>query len=101
MLPLNAVLQALDDLHAIAEAARRLPTIEANLTKQFEVLTGQADAILALGDRILDLAERIEGLGERINQRGEALDARAGELLEHSDRLHNRVDEVLAESERV
>ena len=101
MLPLNAVLQALDDLHAIAEAARRLPTIEANLTRQFEILTGQADGIIALGDRILGLGERIQDLGERIHERGAALDARAGELLAHSDRLDSRANEVLAESQLV
>jgi hypothetical protein len=80
LLPARVIVQALDDLHAIAEAARRLPAIEATLTEQFQILNRQT--------------ERIIELGQRLHERG-------GELLVHSDRLHMRSEEVLAESERV
>ena len=101
MLPVSAVMQALDDLHAIAEAARRLPQIEALLTEQFEILNGQADAIIKLGDRILTMGERIDSRAAAILDAGGRLDARAAQLLDHSDRLDARADEVLQESLRV
>jgi hypothetical protein len=115
MLPLNVVVQALDDLHAIAEAARRLPDIEAMLTQQFEVLNRQADRIIELGEGIIGQGERIDeragailDLGERVDARAEAIvtlgdriNARAGELLAHSDRLDERAGEVMEESLRV
>ncbi|MEA2494586.1 MAG: hypothetical protein QOJ29_2497 [Thermoleophilaceae bacterium] len=84
VIPARAALQAFDDLHAIAEAARRLPSIEARLTQQFEVLNRQAEQIVALGDRIIEQ-------GARLHERG-------GEILSHSDRLDVRAEEVLAES---
>ena len=94
MLPVSAVMQALDDLHAIAEAARRLPAIEANLTRQFEVLNGQADSIIALGDRIVGLGERIESLGGRLVERSGELLARSDEVMEESERVRASAHEV-------
>jgi methyl-accepting chemotaxis protein len=100
-LPARLVTQALDDLHAIAEAARRLPGIEAMLTEQFEVLNRQADQIIDLGERIIGQGERLHERGGAMLDQAERIDARAAALLEHSDRLHARSDEVLEESERV
>ena len=74
LLPARVIGQALDDLHAIAEAARRLPTIEAMLTEQFEVLNRQADRIIDLGERIIGEGERFTELGERILDRGERIE---------------------------
>src|SRR3954451_6237685 len=101
MLPVSAVVQALDDLHAIAEAARRLPEIEATLTEQFEILNRQADAIIGLGDRIVEQGERLDARAGEILVLGGRVDERAASLLQHSDRLDERAAEVMEESLRV
>jgi methyl-accepting chemotaxis protein len=80
LIPARLVGQALEDLHAIAEAARRLPGIEATLTEQFELLNAQAE-------RILELGERIATLGERLHERG-------GEILAESQHARDAAHEV-------
>jgi hypothetical protein len=80
ILPLGAVMQALDDLHAIAEAARRLPAIETMLTEQFEILNAQAD-------QIIDLGERLVAQGAELHERG-------GQVLVESEKARAAAHEV-------
>lgn len=86
-LPARLVTQALDDLHAIAEAARRLPEIEARLTEQFETLNAQAEQIVEMGERFLE--------------RTAAFDRQAERLVDQGERLYERGEEVLSQTERV
>jgi len=65
-LPPRLLFRALDDLHAIAEAARRLPAIEAALIERF--------------DRLEDRANAIEQLGEQMLAQGDVLAERAREV---------------------
>lgn len=128
-LPPRLIARALDDLHAIAEAARRLPTIEAMLTEQFEILNRQAEEIIRIGDDVIEmgraanagLADGVE-VGRSLHERGEALlasaervlgqgraiEAQAEKVLERGEsmdkraaRLDERAGEMLAQSERV
>ena len=114
-LPPRLIARALDDLHAIAEAARRLPSIEATLTEQFEVLNRQADELIRIGTEVIAMGREAnaglsEGVavGRRLHERGEALlDAGERVLQQGKDvearaaRLDERADEMLAQSERV
>ena len=86
-LPARLVTQALDDLHAIAEAARRLPEIEARLTEQFETLNAQAQQIAELGERFLE--------------RTQAFDRQAERLIDQGERLYDKSEQMLTQTERV
>jgi len=105
-LPPRLLFRALDDLHAIAEAARRLPDIEATLIDRFERLEQRADAMedqlqraLELGERINDRGAGILETGERLLEQGAALHERGGVILEQGVVLERRAAEV-AESGR-
>jgi len=65
-LPPRLLLRALDDLHAIAEAARRLPAIEATLIDRFELLDARAEEVLAAMGKMLALGERIAERGAEL-----------------------------------
>ena len=100
-LPPRLLLRALDDLHAIAEAARRLPSIEATLIDRFEMLDDRAGEVLnamremlALGELIAQRGEEIVALGERLDARGELLYERGGELI-------GRGEEIIAAAREV
>jgi hypothetical protein len=98
-LPPRLLFRALDDLHALAEAARRLPDIERTLIDRFERLEQRADAIEdQLGDA-LDLGAKIDRRGADIVALGRRIDARADEILEVGRGLHERGAELLAEGE--
>ena len=100
-LPARLVTQALDDLHAIAEAARRLPEIEARLTEQFETLNAQAQQIAEMGERFLERTAAFDRQAERLVEQGERLHERGGDILEQSERLYDRSEEMLTQTERV
>src|SRR5256885_7051371 len=82
--------RALDDLHAIADAARSLPDVEARLTERVDALESRAAEILALG-------ERIDGQATQLVETVEQAEGRVGELLDHADRLDGRIDELLSQ----
>ena len=79
-LPHRLVLRALDDLHALAEAAKSLPDVEARLTlKVDELETRAAEVLEALAQAEATLADGI-AIGER-------LDERAIAVLDRTDRV--------------
>jgi ABC-type transporter Mla subunit MlaD len=73
-LPPRLLLRALDDLHTLAVAAQRLPSLEAALVERFAALESRADRI---EDQLADLLE----FGDRIHAQGEALEATAREVV--------------------
>jgi hypothetical protein len=80
VLPHRLVLRALDDLHALAEAAKSLPDVEARLTlKVDELETRAAEVLEALAQAEATLADGI-AIGER-------LDERAIAVLDRTDRV--------------
>ena len=79
-LPHRLVLRALDDLHALAEAAKSLPDVEARLTlKVDELETRAAEVLEAMAQAEATLADGI-AIGER-------LDERAIAVLDRTDRV--------------
>lgn len=79
-LPHRLVLRALEDLHALAEAAKSLPDVEARLTlKVDELETRAAEVLEALAQAEATLADGI-AIGER-------LDERAIAVLDRTDRV--------------
>ena len=79
-LPPRLLLRALDDLHALAEAARTLPAVEERLARRIEALEERAEDVLDLGER---------------------LDARAGAFLELGGDLRKVAGEVVERADRV
>lgn len=107
-IPAQLVFRALDDLHAVAEAARSLPDIEARLTQRVDELESRVGEVLALGERIDGRAEQIIGVVESAEARvGELLakvaevEARAEEFIGQVERLDERAAQVLAEVDRL
>lgn len=105
-IPAQLVIRALDDLHAVAEAARSLPDIEARLTQRVDELESRVGEVLALGERIDGRAEQIVGVVESAEARvGELLaqvaevEARAEEFIGQVERLDERAAEVIAMGE--
>ena len=79
-LPHRLVLRALEDLHALAEAAKSLPDVEARLTlKVDELETRAAEVLEAMAQAEATLADGI-AIGER-------LDERAIAVLDRTDRV--------------
>jgi hypothetical protein len=72
-LPARLILRALDDLHAIAEAARSLPDVEARLTQKVDELESRAAEVLdAVATAEQTLGEGI-GVGRRLDERAEVI----------------------------
>ena len=118
LIPPRLALRLLDDLHALAEAARTLPAVEARLTDRIEVLetraaeaiaavdtlTARADDALAVGRdvaatgrevaRALPELERALDSIEGINQSATTLAQAAEPLLVAAERLGRIVDRV-------
>ena len=68
-LPHRLVLRALEDLHALAEAARSLPDVEARLTLKIDELdTRAAEVLEAVAQAEATLADGI-AIGERLDER--------------------------------
>jgi hypothetical protein len=79
-LPARLVFRAFDDLHALAQAARALPDIEARLALQLDRLEARAG-------EVLEAMEQAEArLAEGILV-GRALDERADTILENTERV--------------
>ena len=79
-LPARLVLRAFNDLHALAEAARSLPEVEARLTAKVDELETRASEALeavASAEETLNVAIPI---GRQMHQR-------AGDLLDRTDRV--------------
>jgi hypothetical protein len=78
--PARLVFRALDDLHALAEAARTLPDVEARLTAKIDELETRAAEVLEA------VASAEETLARGIAV-GSELDTRADAILESTDRI--------------
>lgn len=128
-LPPRLIARALDDLHAIAEAARRLPTIEVLLTEQFEILNRQADELIRIGGdviemgreanaglrdgvevgrglhergaAILDQGARLEALSEQLLVQGRSMDERAAKVDERAIEIMEQAERVIAAAREV
>ena len=70
LLPPRLLMRALDDLTAIADAARRLPRLE-------DAVLGRVDALL---ERLDDLGAKVDGLSEQIDGVAAQLDGLAEEM---------------------
>jgi len=68
------VMRALDDLHAIAVAARSLPGIEARILERVAEIQDQFG-------QALDIGRALEARGRELQELGQQLDARAAEFL--------------------
>ena len=101
LLPPRLALRVLDDLHAIAEAARRLPTIEATLVERFARLEERADGIEGQLGQVLGLGQRIERRGGELVALGERMNGRADDVLVMGDRLHATGEHLLARGEEI
>lgn len=88
------VLRALDDLHAIAEAARDLPRHVARLEDRLEQIERRVDVALAVANDIDGTATDVVGLGERIEER-------AGEVIVLGGTLQDLALQVLDEARTV
>ena len=93
-LPARLVLRAFDDLHALAQAARALPDIEARLALQLDRLESRAG-------EVLEAMEQAEArLAEGILV-GRALDERADTILENTERVITAAYAVAEGGEKV
>jgi hypothetical protein len=90
-LPPRMVMRALDDLHAIAVAARSLPEIEARILARVAEIQEQFDEALRIG-------RSLDARGGELTALGEKLDAHAAAFLELSAGLDemNRSAEAMA-----
>jgi len=79
-LPHRLVLRALEDLHALAEAARSLPDVEARLTLKIDELETRSAEVL----EAVSQAEATLGDGIAI---GRELDERAAAIMEQTERV--------------
>jgi hypothetical protein len=77
--PARLVLRALDDLHAIAQAVRTLPDVEARLAQRIDELESRATEVLDA----VSTAEATLGDGIAV---GRQLEARAGVILDSTER---------------
>jgi len=101
----SLVLRALDDLHAIAEAARGLPDRVNGLDERLERIEDQVEDALIAAGRSRNTASTIVGLGEQVDARlkgvielGERVEERAGEIIVLGGTLQLLADEVLEEA---
>jgi len=90
-LPPRMVMRALDDLHAVAQAARALPDIEARILARVGEIQEQFDQALEIG-------RALEGRGGELKTLGDRLDAHATAFLELATGLDemNRSAEAMA-----
>ena len=79
-LPARLILRAFDDLHALAEAARSLPDVEARLAQRIDELESRATEVLDA----VSAAEATLGDGIAV---GRQLDERAGVILDSTERI--------------
>jgi len=93
-LPARLLIRAFDDLHAIAEAARSLPDIEARLTVKVDELESRAAEVLVA----LDQAEGRLAEGIAV---GRALDARVDDILDGTDRIVTAANAVARGADHV
>jgi len=108
LLPMRTVLRALDDLAAIARAARELPArldvLEARagrVERQLERGIALGEVLDARGAELVALGEQIDARGEDFVAIGERIDARGGELLDVGERLDARGGEIVALGHRL
>jgi len=90
----------LDDIHAIAEAARLLPTVEARLTERIASAESRLDDVIAAAAPLKGLGGRADGVLDGIDR----VDVRAVELLAAVDRLDSveaRVAELVRLAEEL
>ena len=79
-LPARLILRAFDDLHALAEAARSLPDVEARLAQRIDELESRATEVLDA----VSAAEATLGDGIAV---GRQLDERGGVILDSTERI--------------
>jgi hypothetical protein len=73
-LPPRLLLRALDDLHALALAARDLPAVEARLAERMDAVDARATELLALGTRMEQQVAEVVALGREILEQGRVVD---------------------------
>ena len=99
------VLRALDDLHAIAEAARDLPSRIGVLEDRLEDIEGQARTAIEVAQAInttaataMVVAEQVDERLETVLELGERIETRAGEVLDLGGTLQELALQVLDEA---
>jgi hypothetical protein len=99
VVPARLVLRALDDLHALGQAARTLPQIEDRFLERLDGFQARTDAMLAMGNRMqemsvsmLDMGERMYAQGQQMFPIAQRLADTAGPLQGASERLGRIVD---------
>ena len=70
LIPPRLALRALDDLHAIAEAARTLPAVETRLTERIDALETRAAEAIAAVDAITARADDALAVGRDVAATG-------------------------------
>jgi len=93
-LPPRLLIRALDDLHALAEAARTLPEIERRTLERIA-------EIQALLERGMEVGRRIDERGAGLMALGERIDARASEVLAMAETLEAAAASVAAQGAAV
>jgi S1-C subfamily serine protease len=78
--PARLILRALDDLHAIAQAARTLPDVEARLAQRIDELESRAT-------EVLDAVSTAEATLDDGIAVGRQLEERAGVILDSTERI--------------
>jgi len=68
LFPPRLVFRAFDDLHAIAEAARRLPEVERGLAERIEDLDERMDELLDTARPLADAAHGASGLEQALRR---------------------------------
>ncbi len=72
-LPPRLLLRALDDLHALAEAARRLPEVEERLTLRIEELVELGERLDERAGGFLELGGVLRGVAALVVERPDAV----------------------------
>jgi hypothetical protein len=94
-------LRALDDLHQIAGATRRVPAQLDALLEQAEEATGLLLRIESLGRELLVLGARIDARGEELVSTGERMDLLAESVLMQGRAIEGAAREVAARGAQV
>ena len=88
----SLILRALDDLHAIAQAAARLEDVEQRINERLAAIVELGEGVDERLVQVLELGDRIVALGERVDLNGE----RADRVLATGERVEQSAKDVAA-----
>ena len=86
----SLILRALDDLHAIAQAAASLEDVEQRINERLGAIVALGEGVDERLAEVLELGDRIVALGGRVD----LIDERAGAILATGERVEQSAKDV-------